>query len=80
GAGLALDMAFAFTLVPRMGVDGAALASALAYSVAILGGLAVFMRQEGIGPAGVFRFGRAELEDYAALLSRLRAGLARGQG
>lgn len=80
GAGLTLDMAFAIALVPRMGVDGAALASALAYSLAILGGLAVFMRQEGIGLAGVFRFGRTELEDYAALLSRLRAGLARGQG
>ncbi|MCX7618943.1 hypothetical protein [Tepidiforma sp.] len=80
GAGLALDMAFAFMLVPRMGVDGAALASALAYSLAILGGLAVFMRQEGIGPAGVFGFGRAELDDYRALFSRIRGGLARAQG
>lgn len=80
GAGLVLDMVFAFTLVPRMGVDGAALASALAYSLAILGGLTVFMRQERIGPAGIFGFGRAELEDYRALVSRLRAGLVRAQG
>ncbi|WBL35017.1 hypothetical protein O0235_09480 [Tepidiforma flava] len=48
--------------------------------MAILGGLAVFMRQERIGPAGVFGFGRAELEDYRALFSRIRGGLARAQG
>ncbi len=78
GAGLVLDLSFAMVLVPRMGVDGAALASALAYSLAILGGLAVFVRQERIGPGGVFRFGRAEVEDYLALMRRLRAGLARG--
>jgi Na+-driven multidrug efflux pump len=63
-----------------MGVDGAALASALAYSLAILGGLSVFMRQEGLGPAAVFAFGRSELEDYRRLLSRLRAGLVRAPG
>jgi O-antigen/teichoic acid export membrane protein len=80
GSGLALDMVFAFLLVPRMGVDGAALASALAYSLAILGGLSVFMRQEGLGPAAVFAFGRSELEDYRRLLSRLRAGLVRAPG
>jgi O-antigen/teichoic acid export membrane protein len=80
GVGLTVDMVLAFVLVPRMGVDGAALASTLAYSVAILGGLVVFMRKEGIGPAGVFLFGRAEVEDYRTLFNRLRAGLARAQG
>ncbi len=80
GCGLALDLLFAVLLVPRMGVDGAALASALAYSLAILGGLSVFMRQEGVGPAGVFGFGPSELEDYRRLFSRLRAGLLRASG
>lgn len=77
GTGLALDMILAIILVPRMGINGAALASSLAYSGAIVGGLAVFVRKERLRPAEVFRFGRAELDDYRGLVGRLREIVSR---
>ena len=73
GGGLAIDMVFAFALVPRFGVPGAAAASSIAYGTAILIALAVFLRQERLRPAEVFRFGRAEWEDYRALAHRARS-------
>ncbi|MFN8508332.1 MAG: polysaccharide biosynthesis C-terminal domain-containing protein [Dehalococcoidia bacterium] len=77
GSGLLIDIALAFVLVPRMGVNGAALASSIAYGTAILGALAVFLRAEGIGPGRVFRFGRADIDDYRVLFGRLRAATGR---
>jgi O-antigen/teichoic acid export membrane protein len=73
GAGLCIDLGLAWLLIPRMGVNGAALASAIAYSTAILGGLIVFIRTENLSPWQVFRFGRADVEDYRSLFGRLRA-------
>ena len=73
GAGLILDMGFAFALVPTMGVDGASLASSLAYGLAISGALVIFMRSERLSPARILRFGREDLEDYRRLFRRLRA-------
>lgn len=73
GTGLVIDITLAFILIPRMGVNGAALASALAYSTAILGGLIVFIRSEHLSPVQVFRFGRADVQDYRTLFTRLRA-------
>ena len=72
GTGLVLDMILAVALVPLMGVDGAALASALAYSLAMAGALAVFLRSEHLPLRDVFRIGRRELDDYRSVLSRLR--------
>ena len=77
GTGLVLDVILAIILVPRMGINGAALASAIAYSVAIGGGLVVFVRREHLGAQQVFRFGRAELDDYRGLLTRLRSAVVR---
>lgn len=76
GGGLCVDLALAFLLVPRMGVNGAALASAIAYSTAITLALTVFVRSEGVSPAQIFKFGRAELQDYVTLFGRLRALVA----
>lgn len=73
GAGLIIDISLAFVLIPRMGVNGAALASAAAYSTAIIAGLLVFVRSERLSPTQVFRFGRADVDDYRSLLMRLRA-------
>ena len=73
GTGLAIDISLAFLLIPKMGVNGAALASALAYSTAITGGLIVFVRTEHLSPSQIFRFGRADMEDYRTLFGRLRA-------
>lgn len=72
GTGLVLDVILAVALVPLMGVDGAALASALAYSLAMAGALAVFLRSEHLPLRDVFRIGRRELDDYRSVLSRLR--------
>jgi O-antigen/teichoic acid export membrane protein len=75
GTGLVLDMLFAVILVPRMGVNGAALASTLAYSLTIVAALTVFIRQERLHPADIFRFGRDDLDDYRTLLTRIRTTL-----
>ena len=72
-----IDLGLDFVLVPAMGVNGAALASALAYSAAILGAIAVFLRDTRTTPADVFRFGRADVEDYRSLFGRLRAVVGR---
>jgi len=77
GSGLVIDLALAAILIPAMGVNGAALASAIAYSLAILGGLAAFARSEGLGPGDLFRFGRAEVDDYRTLVRRIRGLAAR---
>lgn len=73
GVGLVIELALDLVLIPAMGVNGAALASALAYSGAILGALAFFLRSERIGPAQVFRFGRSDLDDYRLLADRVRS-------
>ncbi len=73
--GLVIDIGLDMALVPRMGVNGAALASSIAYATAILGALVVFMWDTKEGPSDVFRFGRADLDDYRALMSRLRAAV-----
>jgi len=75
GVGLVIDLSLDFVLVPRMGVNGASLASALAYGFAIIGAIAFFLRDTGTSPATVFRFGRADVDDYRVLISRLRAAV-----
>ncbi len=80
GAGLVIDIALDLVLVPAMGVNGAALGSTIAYSAAILGAMVVFMVDARVGPAAVFRFGRADLDDYRLLWSRLRGLFARRAG
>ncbi len=73
GTGLCINMVLAWILIPRMGINGAALSSTVSYSTAIILGLAAFVRSEHIEPAKVFRFGRADVEDYRTLIGRLRA-------
>jgi O-antigen/teichoic acid export membrane protein len=75
GGGLVVDVSLDFALIPAMGVNGAALASSIAYSVAIIGGLVVFVRTEHVAASDVFRFGRADVDDYRSLVTRLRARL-----
>ncbi|MEX1104020.1 MAG: polysaccharide biosynthesis C-terminal domain-containing protein, partial [Dehalococcoidia bacterium] len=75
GTGLVIDIALAFALVPPYGVPGAAAASSIAYGTAIICALAVFVRQERLRPGDVFRFGRADLDDYRSLVTRVRGAL-----
>jgi O-antigen/teichoic acid export membrane protein len=74
--GLVINLLFAFLLTPPFGVDGAAAASSIAYSSAMLIALAVFVVQEHLRPADIFRFGRADLDDYRALFTRVRSALS----
>lgn len=73
GIGLIIDIGLDLILVPAMGINGAALASSVAYTTAIIGALAVFAWQTRQAPTAFFRFTRADLEDYRTLAIRLRA-------
>ena len=73
GGGLLLDITLAVILVPRMGVNGAALASSIAYAVAIVGGLAVFLRGTHLRPVDLFVFRREDADDYLRLFGRVRS-------
>ena len=73
GGALCADVALAVILIPGMGIDGAALASSLAKSAAILVAVAMFVRAEGISFAQVVRFGSADVADYRMLVTRVRA-------
>lgn len=77
GSGLVVDIGLDFVLVPAMGINGAALASSIAYAAAILGALAIFLWQTKESPAAIFRFRRADLDDYRTLVARLRSALGR---
>jgi O-antigen/teichoic acid export membrane protein len=77
GFALVCDIAFALLLVPPLGINGAAIATSIAYSTAVIAALAYFSRTEGIPPLALVRFGRAEVADYRALAGRVRAILAR---
>jgi len=77
GGGLIIDITLDFVLIPHMGVNGAALASSIAYAVAILAGLAVFVARENIKATDIFRFGRADVDDYRVLIGRLRSAIGR---
>ena len=73
GVGLVIDIGLDLALIPAMGINGAALASSIAYSVAIIGALAVFAWQTRQPPTAFFRFTRADFEDYRTLVTRLKA-------
>lgn len=73
GCGLVVGLALGVALIPAFGLNGAAAASSLAKSTAILGALAVFMRAERVSPAQVFRIRKADVQDYVQLVGRLRA-------
>ena len=75
GAGLCLDLVLAVILIPRMGINGAALASTLAKTTAILIAIAFFVSAERISFSQVFRFRRADVDDYRSLLLRVRGRL-----
>lgn len=80
GTGLVIDISLAFVLVPAYGINGAALASSIAYAAAILGALAIFMVASRVSPTSIFCPGRADIEDYRALYCRVRAMAERGRG
>jgi O-antigen/teichoic acid export membrane protein len=77
GFALVCDIVFALLFVPPFGINGAAIATSIAYSAAVIAALAHLSRTEGIPPLAFVRFGRAEVADYRALAGRVRALLVR---
>lgn len=75
GSGLVIDLALAAVLIPRWGINGAAVASTVAKSTAILAAIVIFSRSERISMAQVFRFGQADVDDYRSLFGRVRGRL-----
>src|SRR5690606_10976931 len=73
GLALVINIGLAVVLVPEFGINGAAWASAIGYGVAILAGLAFFVRSEGLPPWAPFAVGPAELADNRSLFRQLSA-------
>jgi O-antigen/teichoic acid export membrane protein len=71
-AALVINIGLALLLVPELGINGAAWASAIGYAVAIIVALTFFIRSERLSPAAPFAIGRTEFEDYRSFLRQLR--------
>jgi O-antigen/teichoic acid export membrane protein len=63
-------------LVPSLKGSGAALASTISYSASAVAWYVFFRRATGLRAPAVLLPGRAELEDYRGLASRVRARLS----
>ena len=75
GAALAINVGLNWVLIPRWGIAGAAVSTAVSYSTAALILLVVFARESGYGIAKTLFIGRADLDGYRQLAARMR-GLA----
>ena len=75
GAALAINVGLNWILIPRWGIAGAAVSTAVSYSTAALILLVVFARESGYGIAKTLFIGRADLDGYRQLAARMR-GLA----
>jgi O-antigen/teichoic acid export membrane protein len=76
GAGLVVNVAANLVLVPQLGINGAALASSISYSVTAVLTLAVFLRVSGRGLRETLILRRSDVAAAAsagaALLRRMR--------
>ncbi len=77
-AGLALGVNFGLNcvLIPRWGISGAALSTAVSYSLAALMLLVMFVRESGHSVAETILVGREEIGDYARRARNLVPGMA----
>jgi O-antigen/teichoic acid export membrane protein len=64
GAALAINVGLNCVLIPRFGISGAAISTAVSYSVAALILLVMFVRESGYTVAQTVLVGRAELSEY----------------
>ena len=64
GAALAINVGLNCVLIPRYGISGAAISTAVSYSVAALILLVMFVRESGYTVAQTVLVGRAELGEY----------------
>ena len=72
GAALAINVGLNWVLIPRWGIAGAAVSTAVSYSTAALILLVVFARESGYGIAKTLFIGRADLDGYRQLAARAR--------
>ena len=75
--GLAINVLANLNLVPRLGINGAALASSISYSATALVTLVVFLRVSGRGLAETLILRRSDLVVGAAAIGRLAHVLSR---
>jgi O-antigen/teichoic acid export membrane protein len=71
--GLAANVGLNLALIPRLGIQGAALASTLSYSLATVILLVAFRRHSGAGLRGLVTIRRSDLQFYRKLLARVTA-------
>jgi O-antigen/teichoic acid export membrane protein len=71
-SGLLLNGTLDWLLIPRLGIQGAALASTLAYSFAGLLLVWAFLRESGLGWQSLIRLRAEDIERYRELIVRLR--------
>jgi len=61
---LAINVGLNWVLIPRFGISGAAVSTAVSYSVAALILLVMFVRESGYTVAQTVLVGRAEIGEY----------------
>jgi O-antigen/teichoic acid export membrane protein len=70
-AALVINVGLNWVLIPRWGIAGAAVSTAVSYSTAALILLVVFARESGYGIARTLFVGRADLDGYRRLTRHL---------
>jgi O-antigen/teichoic acid export membrane protein len=75
---LAVMLILSITLIPKLGLTGAALASTASYCACCLVGLVTFWRVTGVHPVSVLRPRRSDWELYRRSLRRLAGRVDRG--
>ena len=75
-AALGINVGLNCVLIPRWGISGAAISTAVSYSVAALILLVMFVRESGYSVAQIVLVGRSDLEGYVRRARGLVAGAA----
>jgi O-antigen/teichoic acid export membrane protein len=75
GASMLVNLGACFLLIPAFGLSGAAIASTLGYTLAIVGGLIAFQRGTRLPWREILLINGADLRDYVELARRLMATL-----
>jgi O-antigen/teichoic acid export membrane protein len=71
GSSMVLNLGACTLLIPLLGLSGAAIASTLAYSMAILGGVIAFHHSTGLPWQEILLINREDLRDYLGLGRKL---------
>ncbi len=76
-AALGINVGLNVILIPRLGISGAAISTAVSYSVAALILLVMFVRESGRSVRETVLVGRADVGEYTRLMARVRGGAPR---